>query len=71
MKTEAGRALRADCPVWTVNQLRHTRATEIERMFGGDPKVVQVMLGHRNLETQKYYVLEDESRAFEAAAQLG
>jgi integrase len=61
---------RAKIPRWTPNQLRHTRATEIERKFAGDKEAVRVLLGHKNINTQRYYVLEDQTRAFDIVAEI-
>jgi integrase len=61
---------RAEVPRWTPNQLRHTRATEIERQFVGDKEAVRVLLGHKDVDTQRWYVLEDQKRAFNIVKEL-
>ncbi len=52
---------KAKIPVWTPNQLRHTRATELRRLHGLD--AAQVVLGHSDAFVTQIYAERDFSRA--------
>ena len=47
-------AERAGVPHWSPNQLRHTKATEVEKMLGIE--AARVLLGHASVETTKIYL---------------
>jgi integrase len=54
---------------WTPNQLRHARATELEREFDYDTS--RSTLGHTSLDTTAVYVQRDLTRAMDAARKSG
>jgi len=56
-------------PYWTPNQLRHTAATEIRKLFGLE--AVQAVLGHRNMLISEVYAEKNLSLAREVARQIG
>lgn len=62
-------AKRADVPHWHPHQLRHTRATEIRRMFGID--AARAVLGHRSPAITEVYAELDEGQAVEIMAKIG
>jgi integrase len=53
---------------WRPNQLRHTRATEIETQFGRED--ARCVLGHKNPSTTSIYA-ESVERAARVMAQVG
>jgi site-specific recombinase XerC len=55
--------------IWTPNQLRHLRATEIRRDFGIE--AASVTLGHSNLPVTQTYAERDFSKAAAIARQIG
>jgi integrase len=61
--------VRAKIPVWTPNQLRHARATELRRLHGLD--AAQVVLGHSDAFVTQIYAERDFSRAQEIMRELG
>jgi len=54
---------------WAPNQLRHTRATEIRKMFGLE--AAQVILGHASADITQTYAERNESLAAEVALKTG
>lgn len=52
---------RAGVPKWLPNQLRHTRATELRKLFGVD--AAPTILGHSNLETTQVYAEMNREKA--------
>ncbi len=56
-------------PYWTPNQIRHTKATELEATF--DPDAARVVLGHGDQRTTRIYAERDFARAEEVARQIG
>jgi integrase len=65
--TRAAKA--ADVPHWHPHQLRHTRATEIRRMFGID--AARAILGHRSPAITEVYAELDQGQAVEIMAKIG
>jgi len=68
------RAIRRACErlqiaVWTPNQLRHTRATELRREYGLD--AAGAVLGHSRLETTQIYAERSQALASRIAAECG
>ena len=59
----------AEVPHWTVNQLRHTMATEVRSKYGLD--AAQVYLGHSNASTTEIYAELDFAKAERVAKELG
>jgi site-specific recombinase XerC len=51
-------------PVWSPNQLRHARATELRRNYGLE--AAQTVLGHREADVTQLYAERD----FELAKQI-
>ena len=47
----------AGIPCWSPNQLRHTKATEVEKLLGIE--AAQMLLGHASAETTKIYLDPD------------
>jgi integrase len=56
-------------PHWHLHQLRHTRATEIRRVFGLD--AARASLGHTGPAITEHYAELDASKIVEVAAKLG
>jgi integrase len=54
---------------WNPNQLRHTRATEIRRLFGLE--AAADALGHMDLSTSEIYAEKSLERAIEIARKIG
>ena len=50
-------AKRADVPKWSPNQLRHTKATDVDSKLGIE--AAQILLGHSSPETTKIYLDPD------------
>lgn len=65
------RAIDAGKPVthWHPNQLRHTRATELRRLYGME--VARATLGHARVSTTEIYAEIDAALAFPAAIATG
>ncbi len=61
--------LRADVPVWSPNQLRHSAATRLRREFGLD--VARAVLGHSSPVVTEIYAEMDETRAASAMLKIG
>jgi integrase len=59
----------ANTPVWSPNQLRHARATELRRLHGLD--AAQVVLGHTEAFVTQIYAERDFSRAESLMRELG
>jgi integrase len=59
---------KAGLPVWSPNQLRHTRATELRR-HGLD--LAKTILGHTKVETTLIYAEKDLSAAMDLMAEIG
>ena len=60
---------KAGVPVWSPNQLRHTRATEIRKAYGLEH--AGAVLGHSKVETTQVYAERDLSLASRVAAETG
>ncbi len=60
---------KAEIPVWTPNQLRHSAATFIRRKFG--PEAAQVILGHNNIKTTEIYADKNQMLAIEIMSEIG
>lgn len=60
---------KAGVPVWRPNQLRHTAATEIRRMYGLE--AAQVALGHAAADVTQVYAERDAKLAQQVAQQMG
>ncbi|MBI3861133.1 MAG: site-specific integrase [Planctomycetia bacterium] len=60
---------RAKIDVWSPNQLRHTRATELRKLFGLEP--TQVILGHAKADTTQIYAERDLEQARNIMRQVG
>ncbi|MFT2622112.1 tyrosine-type recombinase/integrase, partial [Escherichia coli] len=60
---------KAGIPSWHVNQLRHTKATEIRREAGLD--AARAVLGHRSSEVTETYAEVDQAKAAEVMGRLG
>lgn len=60
---------RAGLQPWAPNQLRHTRATEIQRQFGVE--AARTVLGHASSETTSIYVERDINLAVRIAQEIG
>lgn len=54
---------------WHPHRLRHTKATEIRRLF--DTEAAQVILGHAKPETTMIYAERDLARAHEVMREIG
>jgi integrase len=54
---------------WHVNQLRHTKATEIRRTSGLD--AARAVLGHRSPEVTEVYAEVDQAKAAEIMGRIG
>ena len=59
----------AGVPKWTVNQLRHTKASEVRSRYGLDGS--QVILGHAHASTSEIYAELDFEKASKIAMELG
>jgi integrase len=57
----------ANC--WSPNMLRHTRGTEIRKLFGLES--TQAVLGHANLSTSEIYAEKNLARAAEIMREIG
>ena len=60
---------KANVPVWTPHQLRHTAATRIRGQY--DTETAQLLLGHADLKTTQQYALPDHNRALNVMAKFG
>lgn len=54
---------------WAPNQLRHTRGTQVRKLFGLD--AAQVILGHSKADVTQIYAEADRQRAIEISRQIG
>ncbi len=54
---------------WAPNQIRHTKATEIRRLYGLE--AAQVILGHATADVTQIYAERDAERAREIVRQIG
>lgn len=61
--------LKAGVPRFGLNQLRHSRATEIRQKFGLE--AAQVALGHSNAKTTEIYACRDMNKARDVARRIG
>jgi integrase len=59
----------ADVEIWSPNQLRHTRATEIRRDHGLE--ACQVILGHSRADVTQVYAERDHAKAREVMSLVG
>lgn len=59
----------ADVPVWTVLQVRHTRATEVREQYGVEG--AQASLGHARVETAQIYAEKNQQLAKKIAREIG
>lgn len=62
-------AERAEVEHWTPHRLRHSKATEIRKMFGLD--AAQAVLGHRGAKVTEVYAELDIAKASEVAKKIG
>lgn len=60
---------RAGVKRWHPHQLRHTRATEIERQYGIE--TARAALGHKSIKVTEIYVDRDQQVAQRVAAEIG
>lgn len=60
---------RAKITLWTPNQLRHTRATELKKKYGLEDAAA--VLGHKSVETTLIYAEQDWARAKSIAGEMG
>jgi integrase len=60
---------RAGVAVWHPHQLRHTRADEIERLYGEDGS--KTVLGHSSLNATQVYLSRDLKQAREIMKAIG
>lgn len=60
---------RAGIDAWTVNQLRHTRATELKKRYGLESTAA--VLGHKAPETSLIYAEQDWAEASRIAGEMG
>ena len=67
--TERGEEAPAPIGHWAPNQLRHSAATEIRRLFGLEAS--QVVLGHAKADTTQIYAERDGKLAAEIARKIG
>ena len=61
--------IKASVNVWSPNQLRHTKATEIRKSHGLE--AVQVTLGHSNARVSEVYAERDHTLAVQVAKEAG
>lgn len=54
---------------WHPNQLRHTAATELRRLYGAE--AARVVLGHKHLKTTEIYAEIDQARAATVMEEVG
>lgn len=59
----------ANIDSWSVNQLRHTRATDVRKRYGLEAS--QVILGHASASTTEIYAARDEALACRVMAEIG
>lgn len=62
-------AAKAGVPVWSPNQLRHTRGTEVRQRYGLD--AAQVFLGHSQANVTEVYAEADGALASKVALETG
>jgi integrase len=60
---------RAGVPVWTLLQVRHTRATEVREHYGVEG--AQASLGHARVETSQIYAEKNNQLAERIAREIG
>jgi integrase len=56
-------------PSWCPLQLRHSRATEIRKLYGIE--AAQLVLGHKRADVTQVYAERDEARALEIVSEFG
>jgi site-specific recombinase XerC len=56
-------------PHWSLNQLRHSKATEVRRQFGLE--AAQVVLGHAKADVTQIYAERDSRLGAEVARRIG
>src|SRR5262249_46979621 len=61
--------LKAEIPVFTANQIRHTYATRVRHQFGLE--AAQVVLGHSKADVTQVYAERNLSLARDVAAKIG
>jgi integrase len=61
--------VKADVPIWTPNQLRHTAATAIRAV--ADLDTARAVLGHSSLTTAEIYAERDTATAHEIMRRIG
>jgi integrase len=54
---------------WSPNQLRHSRATELRKLYGIE--AASLILGHAGLEVTQVYAERDKSKAIQVAMEVG
>ena len=68
-RRSAGLCIAAGVAIWSPNQLRHTRATEIRRDHGLEAS--QVILGHSRADVTQVYAERDHAKAREVMSLVG
>ena len=61
--------VKAGVPIWTTHQLRHARATAIQKKYGAE--AARVVLGHHDLNTTAIYLERDAEVARRVAKEVG
>ncbi len=56
-------------PIWVPNQLRHSRLTEIRRLYGLEAS--RVCGGHREVGVTQIYAEQDQTLARQVMAEVG
>jgi integrase len=54
---------------WSPNQIRHTRGTEIRKLYGLE--AAQVILGHASADVTQIYAERDADKARDIVRQIG
>lgn len=60
---------KAGIPTWTPHRLRHSRGTEVRRLFGLE--AAQVALGHKHANVTEVYAETNRELGFRVAAEIG
>ena len=62
-------AEKAGVELWSPNQLRHTRATEIRKEYGLE--AAQIILGHEKADVTQIYAERDKQKGIEIMREIG
>ena len=62
-------AEKAGVELWSPNQLRHTRTTEIRRLYGLE--AAQIILGHENADVTQIYAERDKQKGIDIMRAIG